>query len=342
MKKIMFYTMGMTSGGAEKVISELANYFINSNDVLLVTNHNSKSNYKLDKRIKYLNLDNKNKLDEKIYKKIITKISRYRTKRLKEIIAKERPKCIVAFLPEPTIRLLKLRKKYPDIKFIVSIRNHPTKEFRFLKFLRNHYYKMADKIVIQSKSYKKYLPKYLSKKVEIIPNPINKIKVRSNKKEKKIVNAGRLCKQKNQMLLLKAFKMLNDKDYHLEIYGNGKYKKKLDKYIKKNNLQKRVSIITNEKEIYDKISNASLFVLSSNYEGMPNTILESLALNIPVVSTRSTEVIEELLDNKYIVECNNPIKLKDKIEEVLKSNSYVTKKLFNSDEVYQKWNDIFK
>jgi len=128
-KKILFYTMAMINGGTERTIANLSNHFIKNYDITIVTNINGPIDYKLNKKIKVIPIDNKDRRNEPIIKKAITKTSSKRTKKLKAIIEEEKPNLIIVTLPEPTIRVLSL-KKYYNIPIIVSIRNHPNSEFK--------------------------------------------------------------------------------------------------------------------------------------------------------------------------------------------------------------------
>ena len=172
MKKIIFYTMGMTYGGTERVIANLANYFCDKYSITIVTNHNEKCYYELDSKVNLINLDKTNKINESFLKKLVTKISNKRTITLKEVIEKINPDIVIAFLPEPSIRLMKLKKYFKNIKFMIAIRNHPSKEFPCSKIIRNYYYKKADKIILQTAAYEEFLPSNFKKKLVIIPNYI--------------------------------------------------------------------------------------------------------------------------------------------------------------------------
>ena len=246
--KILFYTMCMIKGGTERTIANLANNFIKDYDITIVTNIKSKIEYKLNKKIKVIQIDKTNKQKEKIPFKIITKTSKARTKKLKEIIKEEKPDTIVAFLPEPTIRILSLKKYFKNIKIIVAVRNHPNSEFKSIigKTIRDKFYKKADQIIVQDKHYIKYFKKNIRSKIKVIPNYISEEFLRETKQKKKkiIMTAARLEKQKNIPLLIKAFSKLSKKyeDYKLIIYGDGKEKNKLEKIIKNKKLINKVFI----------------------------------------------------------------------------------------------------
>ncbi len=356
MKKILIYTMTMVKGGAEKTIANLSNNLIDTYDVTIVTNIKCKCEYQLNKKIKLLNIDDVDKSKEKNIKKIFTKLSQKRSKKLKEIVKLEKPDLIIAFLPEAAIRALALKT---DIPVIISIRNHPTSEFKLTKFIRDHYYKKATSIIVQDDSYKKYLNKNVQDKLITIPNFLTNeyIKnIRKLKKEKRIIAASRLEKQKNLSLLIKAFSLLDKRfdEYTLLICGGGSLKEKLEKEVKKLGLENRVSLIGRVDNPQENILKSTLFVLPSNYEGMPNALMEAMACGMPVITTRSTEVIDSLVkdnENGIIIPINDLHILKEKIEYLLDSedlrkkignNASKIKDIYSEDAIMKKWTKVIK
>ena len=331
MKNILLYTMTLNYGVAEKNICALANYLSEFYNVILVSNIKSKKAFKLKYNIKVYQFDN----FDSGYKKLKAKISKKRTKQLKSIILNEQVNTVIAFLPEPSIRALQLKKEL-NIKVIVSVRNNPKYEFKYCKFMRNYYYKMADKIVVQDETYKKFLP--CNEKCIVVPNFLEKINISPNlKKENYIINVGRLEKNKNQKLLIKAYSLIST-DLKLYIYGEGSLKNKLLKLIKKLNLEGKVIIKPYDSNIYEKIAKAKLFVLSSLYEGMPNVVLESLALRTKVVSTNNSPMIANLLPKEFISQFNT-YNLAKCIETALKSDKIVQFN-YNNDDSKIMWKKI--
>lgn len=337
--KVMFYTMGMSKGGCERNITNIANELISKYDITIVTNNNMDSAYKLDKKIKHIKIDTKKR-------RIYNKISYHRTKELKKIINIEKPNLIIAMLPEASIRVLSLKKKI-NIPIIVAIRNHPEYEFKGLKLLRNYYYQKADLILTQSPVYFKYLP---FKKMDYIPNYIDNSFIDFKKKVKKkniIVTVSRLAYQKNISLLIKAFAKLPFPSYQLHIYGIGQDEQKLRKLIHKLHLEKRVILKGNSNDIASDISHAKLFVLTSRYEGMPNALIEALYLGIPAISTNSSEVISDIIDdgkNGFIVSNKNDLINKmiyllensERLNEFSK-NTILIRDKFNREDIIDKW-----
>ena len=111
---------------------------------------------------------------------------------------------------------------------------------------------------------------------------------------------GRLVDQKDQLTILKAFKFLKEKTdikFKLLILGNGVYKKKFSEFIQNNNLNKSIKILSFKKNPYPYLKKSDVFILSSIYEGLPNVLLESLALKKFVISTNCPTGPSEILDN---------------------------------------------
>ena len=358
-KKIIFYTMAMIRRGTERTIANLSNYFIKDYDITIITNINGPVEYELDKRIKIIPIDKIDRRNEILPLKIITKTSKKRSVELLRIIKEESPDLIITTLPEPTIRVLALKRYLKDIPIIVSIRNHPNSEFRSIlgKSIRNKYYKNADLITVQDSSYIKYLPNIL--KISVIPNYISDDFTISNKKlkkEKKIICVASLSKQKNIPLLINAFSKLDNRfnDYKLVLIGIGKEKKKIEKLIRRKNLEYKVKLKDTSSNVRDELLSSTLFVLPSNYEGMPNSMLEAMSLSLPVISTDSTEAIYSIIDdhvNGIIIPKKDVISLKNSIEYLLDNegirtsigkNASKIKAKYNKDKILKLWKKIIK
>lgn len=284
--KILFCLGSLNKGGAERVVTNLANYFIKKNQVNIVITSSELPQYELNKKIGVYHLEE----NKKKYNIILRNLKRLY--KLNNIIKKLKPDVIISFLPEPSYRTLVLRpiRKIPTI---ISVRNDPNVEYKSKLnfFAMKILYPFADGFVFQTEDAKCYFDKKIQDKSVIIPNSIKETfiqrEIYKGKKEKTIINVGRLELQKNQELLIDAFNDIKEKfpDYNLCIYGEGTLEEKLKKKIKKMNLEGRVLLKGEVQKIEEKIEKASVFVLTSKYEGMPNALMEAMALGVPCVST---------------------------------------------------------
>jgi len=123
----------------------------------------------------------------------------------------------------------------------------------------------------------------------------------NNKTSPVIMGVGRLRKQKDFSTLIRAFAKLREKkDARLIILGEGEDRKKLENLIKKLSLQDYVDLPGFVKNPYAYMARADVFVLSSRWEGLPNTLIEAMACGTPVISTDCPSGPAEILEGgKY-------------------------------------------
>ena len=168
-------------------------------------------------------------------------------------------------------------------------------------------------------------------KIDVIYNPVaigkNKISKLFNLEKKiwdssynvKLLSVGNLKVQKNHKLLINAFaKLPKNLNAQLIIIGEGPIRKELEELINNLKLSKRISLIGHQKNPYPWYHSADLFILSSNYEGFGNVLIEALECGLPIVSTNCVSGPKEILENgKYgkLVEVNNVDDLKNGIIE---------------------------
>ena len=355
----------MQRGGAERVITTLSNEFVKKNEVYIVSLLNEELQYYIDNRIKINTIDKKSYTKTNKINKILMKLNLNRIIKLKKTIIDINPDIIISFLPEPSLRLMMVRKFNKTIKnipIIISIRNDPNKEYKnkIIYNVMKWLYKDVNSLVLQTTDAKKFFENVISKdKLTIISNPINQDFISNSPyniiKEKNIINVGRLTEQKNQKLLINAFNKFIQiyPDYTLEIYGIGELKDELEQQIIEMNLKNKVFLKGQEKNIKEKMLKASMFVLSSNYEGMPNALMEAMALGVPCVSTDcpcgGPKHLIKQKENGLLVEVNNIDQLVEAMillindKELTKKISYNCIKigqLYKLENIIKLWNDL--
>lgn len=341
MKKIVFVIEQLCTGGAERVTSELANYICrNDYEVHIITySRNIDIDYYLDDKVirHNLNVTDNNQL--------VRIVKRHR--KLKKLLEEITPYCIVSLAMPITNFWLSLALPDKDIPIILSERNDPGQypTSKFERFLRDNVYKKCNGLVFQTANAQKYFSNSITQKSVIIHNPVNsRLPDRFlGEKSNSIVNFCRLAKQKNLDLLIDAFHDITSDfpNYSLYIYGDGPEKEHLRNKIENRGLDKSVFLQEYCNEIHEKIKNAALFVSSSNFEGISNSMIEALALGIPTICTDcpsggAREMIENGV-NGILVPVNNRIELASAMKQVLE-DKVLAEKL--SDEGYKIRNEL--
>lgn len=194
-------------------------------------------------------------------------------------------------------------------------------------------------------------------KVSVIPNPIiyQSPYPPSTTKEKRVIAAGRLVYQKNFASLINAWKQVANKhpDWILEIYGEGGLKLELESLIAKLNLKKHVFLRGRTTDIFKVMSNSSLFVLSSIYEGFGLVIVEAMSCGLPIISYACPCGPKDIIThgrNGYLVPCYNEKALSNRICDLIENedirkdmglNAIERVKDYHIDIITQKWMDLF-
>ena len=283
--KIQFFIGGLSGGGAERVTCNLANILVNrGHEIKILTMSDDTPSYDIDIKIKRIPLLRSNERKGFLYNSII------RFTRLIKYLCKQKIDVYVVMLPITTILLLQLRK-FTKAKVIAAERvdpsQYPVKKQKQLKSLAHK----ADGWVFQTEEERNWYGETTGKAlVSIIPNAINPDFIREpyqGERKQMIVTAGRLTEQKNHELLIKAFAGISKDypEYQLVIYGDGPKKEHLEKVAENSGVQGKVLFPGYTTNIGETIKDASMFVLSSDYEGMPNALMEAMALGLPCVST---------------------------------------------------------
>lgn len=286
--KIMFYIDMMKRGGAQRVMSILVNYFHKEGHEVILVNDAAFDNgvdaFFVEKDLKrvYLREDFNGNAILKNLERIL---------RLHNCIKAEKPDVVLSFLGNCNKRML-IASVGLKTKKIVSVRNDPIREYgrRFWqKAMARQLFQKADGIVFQTKDAQKYFPASVRKKSIAILNPIDEAFFNAKRMGETggIVTFGRLDQQKNHKLLIDAFTEIQTKYPYekLYIYGEGSLRQELEEYVASKAMSQSIFLPGNVSNVADILSNAKIFVLSSDYEGLPNALMEALAVGVPCIST---------------------------------------------------------
>lgn len=346
-QKITLFISSLSTGGAERVTCNLANYlFRNGCIVDVITMSNRNDTYALDEGITRVCLLDEKERSGKIKDFLV------RRKRLKDYVVKnQNVSCYIVMLPVTIFMLIRL-KKFTQSKIIISERVNPASYGLIKKIMVKYSAKRCDGLVVQTKEISDWY-KNVKNKI-IIQNAINEdvILPKRGRVEKRIVAVGRLEKQKNYPMLIRAFSAFNKNHpgYKLEIYGHGSEEKKLRRMVEKYGLSNKIIFMGYTKNVSEKIANAACFVMTSNYEGISNALIEAMCIGLPCVSTDSDgggarELIENG-KNGFLIKKNAVEDLVKTLNIIITEGGIVTevsenaKKIKNtlaSENIYREW-----
>lgn len=339
MKKILFHLYNLERGGAERVVSTLAERFAKEGySVSIATEEFGKDEYPIASSVERIHagLSEKQEKSNRIFKYI------YRILNLRKVIVSNKPDIVVAFARKNNYRALAsvIGIKMP---VVISIRidpkiSHSSVADRLqMKLLMSK----VSGCVFQTEEQKDFFSKKLQKKSCVIVNPINPQftgKSLPESRENVVVHSGRLVGFKNQLMLIEAFIKVHEKhpDYCLKLFGGDSFdgtKAKLEEYIRVNNADKFVHIMGQCSNIEDELIKGKVAAFSSDYEGMPNAMLEALALGLPVVATDCPPGASRIVIDHGVNGLLVPVKDADAMAEAI---SYMIENPQIADEMGQK------
>ena len=348
---ITFFIGGLSGGGAERVICNLANFLsTKKNNCTILTMAEEQSTYNLMDSVKTKTL-----LRKKERRNTIVDNAK-RVIRLKKFIRTQSADVYIVFLPVTIIFFL-LFRKCTNARVIVSERADPSRYSKLIQWMLRRLAPRADIWVFQTEDAQRWYGDVVKRKI-IIPNAINEEFIRplyEGERRKVIVAAGRLNEQKNFSMLIRAFANIADEfpDYKLEIFGEGEKRKELEQLAKDLKIEHRLSMPGYVSDLGEQIQDATLFVLSSNFEGMPNTLMEAMALGLPCISTDcpvgGPRYLIDNGENGILIPIQDMMALSNAMRDVLSqmelsiklgnTATYIQERL-KPERIYQKWENI--
>lgn len=279
--KVCFFTNKIyLSGGAERVICTLASEFAARGiDTTIITQESTECGYPLHPDVKIRATKTNCKLPGL---RFLMRCFQLR-KMLKEIA----PDVAISFMVDNNLILSFLGLGLPCIR-IGSDRIFPGIVRGMRRYLCRLLYPFLQGFVFQTEEARNCFWGSLYERAAIIKNPlVGDIPERNTIVSNDIVTVGRLSKQKNHKLLIRAFFEFTKEypGYRLLIYGKGEEYENLNKLIQDLKMQKKVYLMGTSRTVLKEISGAKMFVLTSDYEGMPNVLAEAMAVGLPCVST---------------------------------------------------------
>ena len=268
---------------------------------------------------------------------------------------------VISFMPIPNIVCSAIKPKF-NFKLILGEFSSPHLEYAEdspENQLKRKLFVNADGFVFQTEEQRGFYNYLSSVKKVIIPNPIEEITVRpfEGRRRKEIVNFCRLVKAKNIPLLIEAFSRIASEfpDYSLALYGDGPEKESIVDCIKCFGLDSHVHLNPFEKNVLERVRESAMFVSSSNREGISNSMLEAMAIGLPVICTDcpagGARMMIRTYENGILVPVNDPDALYQAMKYMIEhpadaarmaKEAVTIREILNKEIIMSKWKSFIE
>lgn len=241
------------------------------------------------------------------------------------------------------------------VDYLYSLRVDPL-QVDFKKLTYKYVLNKCERIVFQTKHVQSYFPKSIQEKSYVIPNPIldDDLPEVSDCRKKKIVLVGRLSEEKNIEMAIRAFSQTKHDGYFFHIYGSGPLLQKLQDLVSQLHLEEEIFFEGQVVHVVDYIRDSEILLLTSNFEGMPNALIEGLAMGLACISTNfPSGAAPELIDDGksgFVVPMNDVKTLTEKLQILIdndelrhkfQSKSVEIRQKLDLDVIIGKWIDFY-
>lgn len=289
----------MEQGGAERVISLLSNSFADEGhdvEIVLLLKNIVNKQFSLNERIGIV--------DMSPYRNGYLRNSFFWIKKIRKYLVGRKPDRVISFVGR--INCLVLTASFGlRIPIFVSERNDPRNDGRGFWFLKycNFIYRRSNKVIFQTKYEMSCFSKSVIKKGVVLPNPVSVNAQWNPKRDGQsflIVNTARLTKQKNLILLFKSVILLREQGFPVNcvVYGDGDMRDELESFIIDNKADSFILLPGNMPDVTSLISSADVFVQTSSFEGLSNSLIEAMMVGLPCICTEYPG-IDELIKDGY-------------------------------------------
>lgn len=345
--KLTFVTSTLHAGGSERVMSLLANTFAQKGyEVEIVCINKHLVFYPIDEKVKVWFAEDEVK-SPSILKKVFW---------LRNHIKNDRPDVVIAFMLEVyCVTLASLIGV--SVPVISSERIDPHFFGRAKGLLRWLLLRRTTHLVVQTVRIKDFYSAKLQSRTTIIPNPVTDkvFSLKPTLKQKRIIAVGRLAYQKNYPMMFRAFAKVHHDfpDWQLVVYGNGPQKDEIRGVIERLGMEGHIILAGKSDHVVEEMNKSSLFVMSSDYEGMSNALLEAVCVGLPVISTDVSGARDLITEgvNGYIVPVGNERALTLALSSMLSSpekmdemgrQSKALAPRFREEQIVGQWEELIK
>ncbi len=315
----------LTSGGAERVISELANEWCNTIDVTVVVLYKAPIHYDIDRKVKIKCLSSK---------PVGTRLGRVRQQivnfyRFRKLVKSENPDFVLSFLTKFNIVNL-LALIGCSVRVYVSDRSNVKAELnKTTRFFRKYVYRISNGIICQTNfQLEEVLETFGDIPAICINNPIRKVKCKSNfETNYRILTIGRLSPEKGHERMLRIFSTANIPEWKLTIVGAGPLLDELKSLAQNLKIADRVEFYGTTKNVDELFQSHDIFLFTSFFEGFPNALAEAMCAGLACISYDCVSGPAELINNNengFLIDEGDQNTFVEKLE-ILASNSELRK-----------------
>lgn len=351
--KLSFVTANLGSGGAERVTSLLANQFCQKGyDVEIIFFRDRLIFYELDSRIKVVVIEEECHSNA-MWRKVLW---------LRSYVKKTSPDVVIPFRVSVYCTTI-LSLLGVSVPIVASERIDPRIPDSYWTILRKLLLPFVSHLVVQTNYIKSFYPKFIQKKTTVIPNPVRdevfhqiengKLTIDNEEKLNRIISVGRLYPQKNQKMMIRAFAKVADAfpDWQLVIYGEGPLRESLELIVESLEMKDRILLPGRTEHVVDELRKSKIFCMSSDYEGMSNSMIEAICTGLPVISTKvsGTEDLVKDGENGLLMEIRDEISLSRRMRSLMEDenmmkkmsyNSYCSGRRFRLETIVEQWEDV--
>lgn len=348
--RVLMLISSLHAGGAERVTIDLASYLASrGHEVHLMIARRSNRTpevYLLPRGVSchWARWGVENKVSRQVANYLL----------LKKLLHKLDPDWIMSLGAQ--YRLMSISGVFDSYKVLLSERNYPPKRYLGgeLGFIKEVYGR-ATKVVFQTEEIAECFPDLPHDKVRVIPNAIRFGNVRwKGCDSKKVAFVGRLVEQKNPEMLLRAFSLFHAEhpDYRLHIYGDGPLGEKMKELSRALGTGETVVFHGQVTGVDEELSTSHMYVSTSNFEGISNSMLEALAMGVPAVCTDCAGGGARLaIDdgvNGLLVPCGDARALAAAMDRIagsteladsLSAHAVESSRRFSEDRIYPLWEE---
>ncbi|MGN0181271.1 MAG: glycosyltransferase [Candidatus Ornithomonoglobus sp.] len=348
MKRVAIISHSAGKGGSERVATMLANHFDSEgHKVFFYSIHSDTREYPLNDGIKY-------EFCETLMPKGLPRQIE-RSMRLRKFVLKNKIDVMISFIYLEGCSLIGCHK----LKKIYSLRNEPSNFYYkgLYRILREKLYRDADYVVFQTPDARAYFDESIQEHGVLIANPLKEglpyWSVENHKKQ--IVSVCRMAKQKNLPMLIDGFKEFckTHDDYELIIYGDGPIRAEIEEFAKKSGVGDKIHFPGFCSDVHEKLLEAEIFVSTSDFEGISNSMIEALGVGIPTICTdcpaHGARLFINSGENGFLIPVGDTAALAKRLNE-LADNKELQKRFSNKsvkireelsfETIFGKWDDL--